>query len=99
MGASSKYLVLNHETGDSGTDDSRQSGQSVGHAHNDAGVLRSNVQLVDAEAGPGESAEADGDRQAGDGGGGRVRESDGRHEHRLSYERRTREYLADLHTC
>ena len=52
---SSSHPVLDNESSDRRTDDPRDGADGVGHSHQDGGVLRRDVQVVDGESGPGET--------------------------------------------
>ncbi len=65
---SGNHLVPDDEPCDGGADDAGNGSDGVGDAHEDGGVLRGDVQVVDGEPGPGEAAAAEGQGDAGDGG-------------------------------
>ena len=90
------HSILDDVASDARTDDARKCGNRVGDAHDDAGVLRCNIQLIDAETRPSESSKTDGDGQTSDGSGYGVRESRGQHEYGLGNKRATSEDFPHL---
>ena len=61
------HPVLYDEPRDDGADDARDGADGVGDAHQDGGVLRGDVQVVDGETSPGEAAAAQRERYASGG--------------------------------
>ena len=65
------------------------SADRVGDAHEDGGVSRRHVQVVDPEACPGEAAQPQGEREEGGGGAAGHDQGGQRHEERLSSDTQT----------
>ena len=93
---SSSHPVLDNESSDRRTDDPRDGADGVGDTHEDGGILGRDVEVVDAEPGPGEAAAAEGEGDAGDGRAAVEQEGREGHEDRLAEVRRAREELPDL---
>ena len=62
------YSINNNGACERGTDDAWNGPDSVGNSHQDGGVLRSHVQVIHTKPGPGEPAQAQGQREEGGGG-------------------------------
>ena len=90
------HPILHDIAGDNGADDPGDGADGVGDTHEDGGILGRDVEVVDAEPGPGEPAAAEGERDAGDGRAAVEQEGREGHEDRLAEVRRAREELPDL---
>ena len=90
------YLVSDNVAGNDRADNAWQCSESVTEAHEDAGMSRGDIEVVDAEATPGECTQTNGNRETGDYPGSWGDERHTQHEDRLAEEGHAVEQFSHL---